>query len=251
MTRFLRTSASGGRQGVSRTRAERSAHPWLEQLEVRAVPNAAPLSRAHAGAFGHGADAIADLKGVQRDLSKLTKDLGTGASATVTADIATLRADVNTIIGDVRGGTDPTADINKAQGDGLTLFADLGTNLTRAVRRDVLAITAAGADVTADLAATPESPADLLNEAQNDLTSLTQILGSNVSPAVSADLNAVQTDLNAIAADLVAGRSVAGDAHQAIRNATRLFRDLNGQLTPNVTVTFASMAFYVDEVEAH
>jgi hypothetical protein len=215
------------------------------------VPNAAPLSGAHAGAFGHGAaDAIADLKEVQRDLSKLTRDVGATAGPTVTADIATLRDDLNAIAADVKAGTDPSADINKGQSDGLTLFADLGTNLTRAVRRDVLAITAAGADVTADLAATPPSPADLLNEAQNDLTSLTQILGPNVSPAVSADLNAVQTDLNAIAADLAAGRSVTRDVRQAVRNETRLFRDLNGQLAPNVTVTFVSMAFYVDEVAA-
>jgi hypothetical protein len=158
-----------------------------------------------------------------------------------------LRADVDAIIGDVKAGTDPSADINKALNDGQKLFADLGTNLTRAVRRDVLDITADGGDVVVDVASTPPSAAHLLANAQNDLTNLTQILGSNVSPAVSSDLNGLQTELTAIAADIQAGRSLIGDVHRAIRDETRLFRDLNGQLAPNVTNTLVDMAFNVFE----
>jgi hypothetical protein len=196
------------------------------------------------------ADALADLNAAQKHITQLTNDLGSTITPTVTMDIATLQADVTAIIGDVKAGTDPTADINKALNDGQTLFADLGATLTPAVERDVLKITADGADVTVDLATTPPSPKTLLNNAQNDLNTLSTTLGSGVSSTVSTDLNVLQADLSSIAADMLAGRNLTRDVRLAIRDETQLFHDLNGMLAPKVTNTLVDLAFNLFELPA-
>jgi hypothetical protein len=248
MIRFLFATTRGRRKVASRQPATRCAYPRLEQLEVRALPNASPMTAAHAGDVAR--DALADLREAQRFISRLARDVGSSASPTVTADIATLRGDVNAISADVKDGTDPSADVIKAQVDGLTLFANLGTNLTHAVRRDVLDIAAVGADVTVDLSSTPPSRQVLVTTVQANLANLTQILGSNVSSTVSKDLNKLEVDLAAIAGGLRAGKDIAGEVRHAIRDEARLFGDLNGQLAPAVTKTIVTMAFDLVEVTA-
>lgn len=192
-------------------------------------------------------DVSGALKAVLRDLTNLEKDLGSGLSPTLTADLAALRADVEAIAAGVRAGTDVSAAVEQALTDGLTLLSDLGPSLSPAVQRDVLNLIKHGAEVVVGLSPTPPSPASLLASAQNELAELTQALGSNVSGAVAADLQALQADLSAVAADVQAGTSVTSDVRQALRDEARLFGDLNGQLTGEVTGRLAELAFYLFE----
>ncbi len=246
MKRFLRTLLIGRWKVFSSPRrASQSACPGLEQLEDRAVPNASPLAGAHAAS--PLCDASRDLRDVRGDLTKLTRDLRNSVTPTVRADISTLRADVNAIAADLKAGTDPSADVNKALNDGQTLFADLGPNLTKAVRKDVLDITADAADVVVDLASTPPSQGSLLTNAQNDLANLTQLLGSQASHAVAADLSALQADLTAIATAIQSGKGLNRDVRHALRDEARLFGDLNGQLSPSVTNTLVDMYYNLSQ----
>jgi hypothetical protein len=204
-----------------------AVRPLLEELETRALPNAAPIQQL-------GVDIRLDMNDIQADVQSVTSSLGTKVSATVKTDIINLNTDVAKVKADMAAGASATADINLTITATAQLRTDLGSNLPASVGRHLHDTERDLHDLSHDLSLVGRGIRHDLTDIQADAGKLSQALGGSTRPGVQADLTALNAAIMAVATDLAAGKSAAHDLTGVSNALASLTTDLGNTATRQV-----------------
>jgi len=178
-----------------------------------------------------------ELREVQMDAQALAAALGTGTSATVTADLTALNNDLAKVAADFTAGTPATADLNTLVAAENTLAKDLGNRLSSTVRRDLNELREDTRDLSRFLTQTTAAVNRTVADIQRDMHVLSVMLASNTNATVTTDLSAFGTALAAVSADLsgnVSATTLAADVSAAMTARAKLSTDLGSNVTAGV-----------------